>query len=103
MTERKPTLAVFWGDTRELLSEFEKKGLLQDATLESISPDEVLVRDVKSMRPIVITSTDEPNLFCTLCKDEKIRRLYGKACTDFAVCGLKKKGDEKNGVSRKGS
>jgi hypothetical protein len=102
MTERKPTLAVFWGDTRELLSDNEKREILQDATLESITPDEVLVRDVKSMRPVVITSTDEPNLFCTLCKTEKIRQLYGKACASFARCAFKKNGVE-NGAERKDS
>jgi hypothetical protein len=81
-------LAVFWGDTRTLLSEDEKKDALAHATLESISGDEILLRDVATNRLIVITEKNQKNLFCDLCKNELIRERYGKTCPDFAKCAL---------------
>lgn len=86
MSREKPTLAVFWGDTRELLSRQERMSLLSEAVLESITPAEVLLRDRSSGRIIVVTSVSEKNLFCSLCKTDVVRRKYGKSCPGFAKC-----------------
>jgi len=86
--EKKPTLAILWGDTRELLSHDERVNALAGAVLESITPDEILLRDRISNRLIVITSVDEARLFCTLCKNEVVRHRYGRTCPSFAKCLL---------------
>lgn len=85
---KRAKLAVFWGDTRTLLSMSEKKEALATATLESISNDEILLRDVKSGRLIVITDKNQKNLFCALCKSELVHERYGQTCPDFAECAL---------------
>jgi len=90
VSKRRPELAVFWGDTRTLLSYRERKEILPRARLESITPDEVLVRDYPSQRLIVITSRNEPNLFCALCKTDAIRKMYGATCTGIAHCLVEK-------------
>lgn len=88
MSKKRPTLAVFWGDTRTLLSKRERDSVLGLASLESITPSEVLLRDRKTDRLIVITSKDEPDLFCALCKTDEIKRKYGGTCTGIARCLL---------------
>ena len=91
MAKKAPELAVFWGDSRELLSKNERQRILQDAILESITPNEVLLRDRSSRRLVVVTSTNEENLFCSLCKSETVRKELGKTCPEFAKCALKGK------------
>jgi hypothetical protein len=86
MAKKKPTLAIFWGDTRELLTKQERADVLAYAVLESITPEEILLRDRKSSRLILITSVDEKRLFCSLCKNEVVRSRYGKTCPSFAKC-----------------
>src|SRR5512144_2787327 len=86
MTDKTPKLAVFWGDNRTLLSHKERRKLLQNAILESITPSEVLLRERTSGRLIVVTSSDEKGLFCALCKSDLVREHYGKECPLFAQC-----------------
>ncbi len=86
--KKQPKLAVFWGDTRELLSKRERDALLSVAILESITPNEVLLRDRESQRLIVVTSVEEGRLFCTLCKTDAVRERYGRTCPQFAKCLL---------------
>jgi hypothetical protein len=83
-----PKLAVFWGDTRTLLTRQERKTILASAKLEDITPEEVLLRDTKSGRTIVVTSTDEKNLFCSLCASDRVHREFGKKCPKFARCAI---------------
>jgi hypothetical protein len=92
MSKKAPVLAVFWGDTRELLTKTERVRILQDAILESITPSDVLLRDRISLRLVVITSTAEKKLFCSLCKNDDIRSELGKTCPQFAECTLKSRG-----------
>lgn len=84
--KKKPTLAIFWGDTRELLSKRERDDILFSAIPESITPEEILLRDRKSQRLIIITSVEEGRLFCSLCENSEVRRSLGKTCPDFATC-----------------
>jgi hypothetical protein len=91
MSKLPPTLAVFWSDTRELLTRHERRDILQEAILESITPSEVLLRDSKSNRMVVVTSKDEKGLFCSLCKSDLVRQRYGANCPGFAKCALKGK------------
>jgi hypothetical protein len=84
--EKKPTLAIFWGDTRELLSKRERDEVLASAVPESITPEEILLRDHRTQRLIIITSVDEGHLFCSLCSNDEVRRSLGKTCPEFATC-----------------
>jgi hypothetical protein len=86
MSTKKPSLAVFWADTRVLLTYNERNELLRGALLESLTPMEVLLRDSKTGRLIAVTSTDESNLFCALCKNDVVRTRLGRTCPKFATC-----------------
>jgi hypothetical protein len=94
---KRDKLAVFWGDTRILLSEQEKKDILASAILESVSNDEILLRDTGSKRLIVVTDRHQKNLFCALCKTEVVKERYGRTCPDFAKCILTQ-GHKSNGT-----
>lgn len=88
MEPRKPTLAVFWGDTRKLLSYKERLSVLPDIRLESMTPNEILLRDTRTMRPVVVTSVEEDGLSCDLC-DQDVkggRHTFGNVCPRFAEC-----------------
>lgn len=80
-----PVLSAFWADTRELLSRKESRDILQNATLESLTPAEVLLRDQTSGRLIVIAGVNEKNLTCSLCREED-QRAKGVVCPFFATC-----------------
>ena len=84
--QEKPTLAAFWGDTRKLLSYAERKDVLPSARLESMTPTEILLRDLKSNRLIVITSVGEADIFCDVCDKDKTHHTYGRTCPHFAQC-----------------
>ena len=85
-------LSVFWGDTRQLLTEEERRELLHSASLESISKDEILLRERKTKRLIVVTgATKSQVVYCSLCKNELIRKRYGQSCPGFARCCLEQK------------
>jgi hypothetical protein len=85
-------LAVFWGDTHQLLTPTERRELLHTANLESLSKHEVLLREPKTKRLIVVTSAKkEQVLFCSLCKNELVRKRYGQSCPGFARCCLEQK------------
>lgn len=85
MSER-PELAVFWGDTRKLMTKRERTAVLQGAILESLTPNEVLLRDPASKRLIVVTAVKDQELYCALCRDDLVRRNYGETCPGFAKC-----------------
>jgi hypothetical protein len=85
-------LAVFWGDSRQLLTLVERRDLLNNASLESIANDEILLREPISKRLIVVTSAKKDQvLYCSLCKNELIRKRYGQSCPGFARCCLEQK------------
>lgn len=89
---KKPDLAVFWGDTRRLLTKRERTAVLQDAVLESLNQSEVLLRDRSSNRLIVVTSAVKDQvLYCSLCEDDLIHTRYGQPCPGFAQCLLGKR------------
>lgn len=69
-----------------LLTREERLSLLSEATLESVNSNEVLLRDHHSKRLIVVTSTAEKNLFCSLCVTDAVRQRYGRTCPGFAKC-----------------
>jgi len=91
MKKEAPTLAVFWADSRELLSKKERREFLPQAVLESITPNEVLLRDKSTGRLVVVTSIDEKNLFCSLCQSELVREEFGRECPRFAKCAARGK------------
>jgi hypothetical protein len=95
----KPELAVFWGDTRQLLTREERRDLLNLASLESLTPSEVLLREPKSNRLIVVTSVKDQVLYCSLCKNELMRKRYGQSCPGFARCCLDQKHEGEKGAS----
>lgn len=82
----KPTLAAYWGDNRKILSHYERVNILADAKLESMTPTEVLLRDLKSNRLIVITSVHEADIFCDVCDKDRVHHTYGRTCPHFARC-----------------
>ena len=52
---KQATLAIFWADTRELLSHFERLVISSnDTVVVDITPLEVLLEDTKSKRKIVV-------------------------------------------------
>lgn len=81
---------IFWGDTRELLTPTERKRV-SSAALESLTPEEVLLRDAKSGRLIVVAVRAPKNLYCAFCRNELVRHRYGKKCPKFAKCALEQK------------
>lgn len=86
MKNEKPTLAAFWGDTRKLLSYGERQSVLATAKLESMTPTEILLRDMQSNRLIVVTSVTEADIFCDVCDKDTTRHTFGRACPHFAQC-----------------
>ena len=82
----KPTLAAYWGDTRKILTHHERATVLPRVVLESITPTEVLGRDQKTNRLIVITSVDVGEIFCDVCDKDTSRHTYHQTCPHFATC-----------------
>jgi hypothetical protein len=78
-------LAVFWADTRELLTWQERKAVMSKATIESITPSEMLLRTSVG-RLVAVTTTDEEDLYCSFCYHDGIRAKFGGTCPDFARC-----------------
>lgn len=52
---KRPTLVIYWGDTRELLDHFERLTLLGgEYALVDVTPLEVLLQSLKTGRKVVI-------------------------------------------------
>jgi hypothetical protein len=57
---KRPTLVIYWADTRKLLTYMERVLLHQSAAVISVTPLEVLLQDLKSGRKVVVRGiTDE--------------------------------------------
>lgn len=57
---KRPTLIIYWADSRQLLTYMEKLLLHQSAAVVSVTPREVLLQDLKSGRKVVVRGiTDE--------------------------------------------
>jgi hypothetical protein len=83
----KPTLAAYWADTRTILSYSERMTVLPNVHFESITPTEVLAREVKTNRLIIISSVEEDEIFCDVCdKERTARHTYNRVCPRFASC-----------------
>jgi hypothetical protein len=93
MSNLKPkTFAVYWADTKQLLTKEERRAVLQVAILEALSPDEVLLRDPDNGKLIVVRNTDGvKGLFCSLCRSNLSHERYGRSCPEFATCVYKDK------------
>ena len=88
MSDRTPSLVIYWGDTRQILSNEERAELFHHATLEALDFDEVLIRDLKSRRLAVIAGLGTPNIYCSLCLVEKPEEHFGGECLRLGKCVL---------------
>jgi hypothetical protein len=79
------SLAVFWADTRTLLSARERLAVMSRAVIESITPAELLMR-THTGRLVAVTAATEKSLWCDLCAEDSIRAKYGGTCPSFAKC-----------------
>lgn len=98
----KPTLTAFWGDTKKVLTADERAHALSEARLESMTHDEILLRDDHSKRLIVITAVGMADIYCDVCDhDSGVRHSFGRACPRFAECVAGHPLDPNGGVRRK--
>lgn len=61
VSDRKiPTLAIYWADTRELLTHAERVELHRGAIVVSVTPREVLLETLDGRRLVAVCSVTDP-------------------------------------------
>jgi len=55
-----PSVVIYWSDTHELLSHMEMMNLHDNAVAVSVSPLEVLLRDIPSGKMVVVRGITDP-------------------------------------------
>lgn len=58
---KKPTLVVYWTDTRALLTYSERQSLEMEGMVISLTPSEILIADPVSGRKAAIRGTTDPH------------------------------------------
>lgn len=54
---KRPTLVIYWADTRRLLSHRERRDLEFGGTIVSVTPNEVLLENPLTGRKVVVRGT----------------------------------------------
>jgi hypothetical protein len=57
---KKPTVVIYWTDSRALLSYQEKRDLEFYGSVIAVTPQEVLLEDAKTGRKVAIRGTTDP-------------------------------------------
>lgn len=57
---KKPTVVIYWTDSRALLTYQEKRDLEFYGSVVAVTPQEVLLEDAKSGRKVAIRGTTDP-------------------------------------------
>jgi hypothetical protein len=88
MTNKAPTLVIFWGDTREILSNDERAELFHHTTVESVDFTEILLRHTPTQRLVVVQGLGIKGLHCSLCEVETPAEHFGGECIRLGKCVL---------------
>jgi hypothetical protein len=88
MVHRVPTLVIYWGDTREVLSNNDRADLFHHSNVESVDFNEVLLRHWPTGRLVVVRGLGEKGLHCSLCSTELVEDHFGGECIRLGKCVL---------------